>query len=96
MPKVRHVPQRQCVACRQMRPKRALVRIVRTPAGEVRVDATGKASGRGAYVCPTEECAAAAMQDRRLEHALAVPMPQSLADDLRAAIRRSVQPAGKV
>ncbi|MGQ0549874.1 MAG: RNase P modulator RnpM [Armatimonadota bacterium] len=96
MPRVRHVPQRQCVACRQMRPKREMVRVVRTPAGDVRVDLTGKASGRGAYVCPSEGCAAAAVRDRRLEHALAVPIPEVLADELQAAIRRFTQLAGKV
>lgn len=96
MPKTRHVPQRQCVACRQMRPKRELVRVVRTSAGDVRVDLTGKASGRGAYVCPSEACAAAAVRDRRLEHALAVSIPEKLADELQAAIRRSTQTAGRV
>ncbi len=96
MSRVRHVPQRQCVACRQMRPKRELVRVVRTPAGEVRVDSTGKASGRGAYVCPNEACVATALRDRRLEHALAMPIPEALADELQVAIRRSTQTAGKV
>ncbi len=96
MPKVRHVPQRQCVACRQMRPKRELVRVVRTPTGEVRVDATGKASGRGAYVCPTGECADLAVKDRRLEHALEVSIPQPVVEELLEAIRRAAQAPGRV
>ena len=95
MPKVRHVPQRQCVACRQMRPKRDLVRVVRTPAGEVRVDTTGKVSGRGAYVCPSDACAEVALRERRLEHALETPVPESAAVELRAVVSRGVQLSGK-
>ena len=96
MPKVRHVPKRQCVACRQMRPKRELVRVVRTPAGDVRVDMTGKASGRGAYVCPADECADLAVRDRRLEHALEVSIPHPVVEELRAAIVRAAQAPGRV
>ena len=88
MPRPRHVPLRQCVACRQMRPKRELVRVVRTPSGEVRVDATGKVSGRGAYVCPSPECADQALRRGRLQHALEVVMPAAVADNLRLAISR--------
>ena len=87
-PRPRHVPVRQCVACRQMRPKREMVRVVRMPSGEVRVDATGKVSGRGAYVCPRPECADQAVTQGRLQHALDVVMPSAVADDLRMAIAR--------
>lgn len=52
MQKQRKIPQRQCVGCRTMKDKKALVRIVKTPEGEICVDATGKKSGRGAYICP--------------------------------------------
>ena len=52
----RHVPERTCVACRRQQPKRALVRIVRTVAGAVIVDLTGKQSGRGAYLCRQPSC----------------------------------------
>ena len=95
MPRVRHVPQRQCVACRQMRPKRELIRVVRTPAGEVRVDATGKVSGRGAYVCPTSECAEIAVRERRLQHVLEVPIPEAVAMELQVMANRSAQASGK-
>jgi predicted RNA-binding protein YlxR (DUF448 family) len=96
MPKVRHVPQRLCVACRQMRPKRELVRVVRTPAREVRVDPTGKASGRGAYVCPSSECAEVAVREGRLEHALEMSIPAAVAGDLLAAIRRGSAIPGRI
>ncbi|HEY8476011.1 MAG TPA: YlxR family protein [Chloroflexota bacterium] len=52
----KHVPLRTCVACRRVRPKREMVRLVRTPAGTVEVDLTGKRSGRGAYLCREEAC----------------------------------------
>jgi hypothetical protein len=91
----KHVPQRQCVACRQMRAKRELLRVVRTPSGEVRVDATGKVSGRGAYVCPTPGCADQALREHRLEHALEVSMPEEAVAALRAAVQ-SLQTPGRV
>ncbi len=95
MPKVRHVPERQCVACRQMRPKRELIRVVRTPAGEVRVDATGKVSGRGAYVCPAGDCAYVAVRERRLQHVLEVPIPEAVVLELQAMAARTGQASGK-
>jgi len=52
----KHVPQRTCVACRTARPKRDLVRVVRTPEGEILVDETGKQNGRGAYLCRQRTC----------------------------------------
>lgn len=86
MARTRKVPMRTCVTCGQMRPKRELVRVVRTPAGDVKTDATGKLSGRGAYVCPTPACAGVALREHRLEHALEVPMPEALGDELERAI----------
>jgi predicted RNA-binding protein YlxR (DUF448 family) len=95
MPKVHHVPQRQCVACRQVRPKRELIRVVRTPGGDVRVDRTGKISGRGAYVCPSGDCADRALRERQLEHALEVTIPETVAEEIRALAQRGVQVSGK-
>jgi len=95
MPKARHVPQRQCVACRQMRPKRQLIRVVRTPAGDLTVDPTGKVAGRGAYVCPNRECAEVALRERRLEHALQMPVPDTVATDLRAVTNQAAQQPGR-
>ena len=56
LPRPRHVPQRTCVACRQGKAKRDLVRVVRTTSGAVCVDPTGKQSGRGAYLCLSADC----------------------------------------
>ena len=64
------IPMRMCVGCRQMRPKKELLRIVRTPENEIRLDRTGKAYGRGAYICPAAECLEKAQKIRALERAL--------------------------
>jgi predicted RNA-binding protein YlxR (DUF448 family) len=58
------------VACRQVRNKRDLVRLVRTPGGEIELDATGKKEGRGAYLCPNRACLEKALQGKQLEHVL--------------------------
>jgi hypothetical protein len=65
------VPMRKCVGCGEMKPKKELVRIVRTPEGEITADPTGKKSGRGAYVCLDPECVKKAEKGRRLERAFA-------------------------
>ena len=71
----RPLPTRSCVACRTSRPKRELVRIVRAPDGQISIDPTGRASGRGAYLCRDASCWDAASRKRALEHALAAPIP---------------------
>jgi predicted RNA-binding protein YlxR (DUF448 family) len=70
----KHVPQRSCVACRTVRPKRDLVRIVRTAEGTVAVDETSKRSGRGAYLCRQRVCWDTALAQRQLERALKVTL----------------------
>nr|CAA9230674.1 COG2740: Predicted nucleic-acid-binding protein implicated in transcription termination [uncultured Armatimonadetes bacterium] len=82
----RRVPVRTCVACRTTGGKRALLRVVRLPEGQgVALDPTGKRSGRGAYVCPTAACVALALKQKKLERSLKTPIPDALADALRAA-----------
>lgn len=66
----KHVPIRTCIGCRTAQPKRNMLRIVRTPDGEVLPDPTGKKSGRGAYICYSAQCLQAALSGRRLERAL--------------------------
>jgi uncharacterized protein len=68
----RPLPERTCVACRTARPKRHLVRLVRTPEKSVEVDRTGKRAGRGAYLCPAQVCWRLARARRNLDQALAV------------------------
>lgn len=78
----KHVPQRTCIGCRETRPKREMVRIVRAPGGGVEIDETGKKSGRGAYLCRRQECWEMALNKDRLEHALKT----SLTDEERATL----------
>ena len=56
MPKTKKIPMRMCIACREMKPKAELTRVVRSAEGEIKLDVTGKAPGRGAYVCGAETC----------------------------------------
>jgi predicted RNA-binding protein YlxR (DUF448 family) len=65
--KLKHVPLRTCVSCHETRPKRELLRVVRTPDGHVMLDATGKKSGRGAYLCARLSCWENALKKKRLE-----------------------------
>lgn len=67
---MKHVPIRTCVACRESRPKRELVRIVRVSPEVVEVDTSGKKNGRGSYLCPAQECWRLAEKKRSLNHAL--------------------------
>lgn len=80
----KHIPQRTCVACRKVRPKRELVRIVRTPDGAVMVDETGKRSGRGAYLCPKRSCWETALERHQLDRALKVELTDATETELRA------------
>jgi predicted RNA-binding protein YlxR (DUF448 family) len=69
-PSLKRIPQRTCVACGKIRPKRELVRLVRIADGGVEVDSSGRKAGRGAYLCPVGECWVAGLKEGRLEHAL--------------------------
>ncbi len=79
-----------CVSCRRMRPKREMVRVVRTPTGDVKVDPTGKLAGRGAYVCPEPDCVDVGVKQQRLAHALEVPIPEDVAASLFSRIGEGV------
>ena len=72
----KHIPLRTCVACRETKPKRELLRVVRTPDGHVLIDATGKKSGRGAYLCARLSCWESALKKQRLEQELEVAIPE--------------------
>ncbi len=74
VPRQKHVPLRTCIVCRQVRGKRDLVRVVRTPAGNVQVDLTGKLAGRGAYLCRAQACWGPALKGNRLSAALKAPL----------------------
>jgi predicted RNA-binding protein YlxR (DUF448 family) len=72
--KQKHVPLRTCISCRETKSKRELLRVVRTPDGHVTIDATGKKSGRGAYLCARRSCWENAIKKHRLEQEFEVPV----------------------
>ena len=84
MPK--KIPMRMCVACREMRPKKELIRVVRTPEGGVTLARTGRANGRGAYLCDSIDCLSRAVKTRALERALETRIDESIFDSLREAL----------
>ena len=81
MPK--RMPQRTCMACQEKKDKRDLVRIVRSPEGEISVDLTGKKPGRGAYICPNLECLNKVIKSKRLERSLETAISQEIYESLK-------------
>lgn len=75
------------MGCQQVRSKRELIRIVRTPDGQIRVDRSGRQPGRGAYVCPRPECLETAIRTHRLERALGQPISGAVVEELRGGLR---------
>ena len=75
---VKKVPMRQCLGCRDMKPKKELLRVVRTPEETVVLDTTGRANGRGAYVCKNSECLKKAVKSKALSRAFGVPVPDEI------------------
>ena len=85
MPK--KIPMRQCLGCREMKPKKELIRVVRSPEGEVSLDFRGKKPGRGAYVCPDPACLAKVKKSKALERAFSAPMPDGVFDALEEQMK---------
>lgn len=81
-------PQRLCVGCQELKTKKELLRVVRTPDDEVILDLTGKKSGRGAYICPNEQCLAMAFKAKRLERALKRVIEPQVYEQLSAGISK--------
>ena len=82
--KPKKIPQRQCVGCRTMKNKKDLIRVVKSPEGELSLDFTGKKSGRGAYVCPSADCLARARKSKALERAFETAIPAEVYEALQA------------
>lgn len=80
--KQKKIPLRKCVACQEMIPKKELVRIVRSPQGEVSIDPTGKSSGRGAYICRKRDCFVLAKKRKSLDRSLDTTIPDEVYDRL--------------
>lgn len=76
----RKIPLRMCTGCSEHRPKRELIRVVRSPEGVISLDLTGKKPGRGAYLCPSADCLRKARKTRRLERAFSCQIPDEVYD----------------
>lgn len=87
MPRPKHKPQRTCIICREMKDKRELIRVVRTPEKNVVIDPTGKANGRGAYLCRRSDCQQKGLQKGRLDRALKVTLSEADLTQLRNALQ---------
>ena len=83
---VKKIPMRQCLGCREMKPKPELLRVVRSPEGEVSLDTRGKKPGRGAYVCPNADCLKKAIKTRALSRALETEIPEEVMQRLAAEL----------
>ncbi|WP_160690211.1 YlxR family protein [Clostridium sp. C2-6-12] len=84
--KVKKIPLRMCTGCMEMKPKKELIRIVKTPEGEVSVDLTGKKSGRGAYICKSTECLEKAFKTKRLSRNLDISISEEIYDKLKEEV----------
>jgi predicted RNA-binding protein YlxR (DUF448 family) len=80
MPK--KIPMRRCTGCGEMKEKKSLIRIVRTPDGAIQIDRTGKLNGRGAYLCDDLACLRTARKRRSLQRSLDTPIPDEIFDEL--------------
>jgi predicted RNA-binding protein YlxR (DUF448 family) len=75
---MKKVPLRKCTGCGEMKPKRELIRVVRSPEGEISLDFRGKSPGRGAYLCPDPQCLKKAVKARALERAFSAQIPDEI------------------
>ena len=85
------IPRRMCTGCGEIKPKKELVRVVKSPEEEISLDLTGKKPGRGAYVCPDAECLRAARKARRFEKAFSCRIPDELYDHMEEELRQREQ-----
>ena len=91
--KPKKIPMRMCVGCREMKEKKTLIRVVRSPEGEVSLDPGGKKSGRGAYVCRNADCLKRAIKQKQLEKQLDVTLPAETTEALTAAMNELTEAA---
>ena len=88
--KVRKIPQRQCLGCNEHKPKAELLRVVKSPEGEISLDFTGKKSGRGAYICRDPECLKKARRSRRIDRNFDCDIPDEIYDRMEEELSEHV------
>ena len=84
---VKKKPNRQCVGCRESKEKKELIRIVKTPEGEIVLDRTGRKNGRGAYLCDSEECLKKARKTKALSRSFKMAVPEAIYDELERQLK---------
>ena len=84
------IPMRTCIGCQCKRPKKEMIRIIRTPDGEIEIDRTGKKSGRGAYLCDNIECLDAALKKNNLKKSLKQDISLKTLDELKKAFLKTI------
>ncbi|MCX7903662.1 MAG: YlxR family protein [Caloramator sp.] len=85
--KVKKVPMRMCLGCQEMKPKKELIRVVRSPEGDISIDMTGKKAGRGAYICKDINCLEKAIKAKRFDKALEVKISEEIYEKLREELK---------
>ena len=83
----RRIPMRKCTGCNEMKPKKELVRVVKTPDDEVLMDLTGRVNGRGAYICPDEKCLRIARKSKRIERSFQMQIPDEVYDKMEEELK---------
>lgn len=91
MQHVKKIPMRKCTGCGEMKPKKELVRVVKSPEGEISLDLTGRKAGRGAYVCRNSQCLKAAQKAKRFERAFSCSIPQEVFDKITEELSKDEQ-----
>ena len=79
---------RQCIGCQEMKSKKEMIRVIKTPEDEICIDATGRKNGRGAYICPKSECLQKAIKNRGLERSLKMNSPAEIYESLKKEIEQ--------
>lgn len=92
--KPKKIPMRMCVGCREMKPKKELLRVVRSPEGQVSLDVTGKKPGRGAYCCLNAECLRRALKQGQLDRQLEVKLSEEVNEQLTRTMRELLEKQG--
>lgn len=82
------LPMRQCTGCREMKNKKEMLRVLKTPEGEILLDATGRKNGRGAYLCRSIECFEKARKNHGIERSLKVQIPEEVYEDLKKELEK--------
>jgi predicted RNA-binding protein YlxR (DUF448 family) len=89
MMKTKKIPMRMCLGCGEMRPKRELIRVVKSKEGDISLDLTGKRSGRGAYICKSVECFEKARKARKFERSFSCMISEDIYNSMEGELREN-------